>query len=963
MTMEGRLAQWRDYVLDKHKETGRGVHLRISHQYAPKEKVANIVAKERHAYDVAFLFHFLKDGLVGRADPALPFEHDFEDCYFPIAEYPRPIETGSPTQRLSLISNRRLRVQTKHADMSARLRSSGSGGSDYLISGQVEYAPWEGVVEALHSKAQWVACVDPFVDKQLLSKGDKEERKIVGFTSGLGAYGELNLTLSTEHDTLKQLTDTVSDRLSGLLPHSQLEHREVIATRVVNEAEEVIGLSSLRAVVGADERIREVIGFAAIRRLLQKPSGQMTQLIPLDSLSHWFAGSDVSKRPDLLQLTLEVRTDDVPLVHAELIECKFALNNPEHLAKACEQIEEGLSHLTSLLAPKRNDLGRIEFDRRYWWAQLHRAITSRSEVNLSKQDWRQLDHSLEQLAEGQYEIHWHSAIFTFWTNVSDPQHRIAPLPLPAGVIQKPFEVEDGYVTKHFQMGYQGIANVFLTENQAPLVRLDGPSISLKAQSKGAASRFAPSSTVETSNSEHRQDPSQVDQSLKPTQPPTVDQEHSPLHGKEKSDAVVPADELNVISQAPPKTEAVQPVDKTTNQVEEEPAKSTPEPSPVLESGFHVPEKILIGTKGNTDRPVYWHFGHPKLANRHLLIFGASGSGKTYGIQCLLAELAMERVRSVIIDYTDGFLPAQVEPEFSQASAPKDHFVVKDKLPLNPFRRQLQEIDPSIPAMEESAYQVATRVASIFASVFPDTGSQQIPSLIRVIQSGLEDDPNFNLAAVLDRLRNDSKQGESLANKLEPLIRAEPFTGEDDQAWGEMLGAGDNFVHILQLKALAREIQKIVTEFALWDLWDYVQNSGSKNRPIPVILDEIQNLNHGSDSPIDKMLREGRKFGLAMILATQTTSQFSREAQDRLFQAAHKLFFKPASTEIADFAKILADSTPGISREEWKQRLTKLEKGQCWSLGPVEQSSGTFKEEAVLVNVTSLGDRELGKKRC
>ncbi len=172
---------------------------------------------------------------------------------------------------------------------------------------------------------RWVACVDPFVDKRLLCSEDgHEQRKIVGFASGLGAYGEINLTISTEQDTLKQLTDQVAGKLTKLMPFEQPDGFEAMAARVVGEAEEIIGLSSLRAVVGADERIREVVGFAAIRRALAQPQGQMSQLLPVDSLMHWFVGSDVTMRPDLLQLTLEVRPNDIPLVHAVLVECKLA---------------------------------------------------------------------------------------------------------------------------------------------------------------------------------------------------------------------------------------------------------------------------------------------------------------------------------------------------------------------------------------------------------------------------------------------------------------------------------------------------------------------------------------------------------------------------------------------------------------------------------------------------------------
>jgi len=210
--------------------------------------------------------------------------------------------------------------------------------------------------------------------------------------------------------------------------------------------------------------------------------------------------------------------------------------------------------------------------------------------------------------------------------------------------------------------------------------------------------------------------------------------------------------------------------------------------------------------------------------------------------------------------------------------------------------------------------------------------------------------------MLKRLRSEGPIGNTLANKLEPLIKARPFNNSKISAWEKMLSSIDHSVNILQLKGLAQDTQKMVTEFVLWDLWNFAQSTGNKNQPIPLVLDEIQNLDHGSDSPLNKMLREGRKFGISLILATQTISQFNQEQKDRLFQASHKLFFKPAATEIDSFSKILSQSTPGVSRSDWASRLSSLEKGQCWSLGYTLKSNNTFKEEATLVKITPMEDR-------
>ena len=928
VAVESRLMAWRDYVMEAYREKGRSLLLSVSHHFAPsREKMVTLLEKETRLYDIGFLFHFLAGELSGEAESTEPFKlFDFKKNHisqFPICEYPRPIQQGDVFRRQTLLSNRRLRIQTRHADLSARLRFPESHDCDHLIFGRINYQPWQKVVKAMHSKAQWLACIDPFVDKRLLASNETNGvRKIVGFTSGLGAYGELNLSISTEQDTLSQLSDKIKNHLDRLLPFQSATDFDVMAARIVGESEEIIGLASLRAVVGKGEKIREVIGFSAIRRALSKPNTQISQLLPVDSLLHWFEDSEVNQRPDLLQLSLVMREDDIPLIEAILIECKFGQHNVSHLNKANDQIQDGLKHLTQLFIPNRSDINRVSFDRRYWWAQLQRAITSRSVVSMSEQQRKKLDVALEQLAEGYYEMTWQAAIFTFWTDDTHTEIETTAISLPKDIVLPPLQVPDNFKVWHIAMSCQKIISLFKNEADANHLELPNAVIRIRPEND---SFFTKTESLDNSL-----------ESIEITEKSNNDQ--TDFETKPEILAIV------------------QTIESKNDEVAIE-VKPTETDFKISVSVDNVPpDKILIGTKSNGEG-VYWYYGHPQLANRHLLLFGTSGSGKTYGIQCLLAEMAKQRMRSLIIDYTDGFLPQQIETRFFEIANPQNHFVITDKLPLNPFRRQQQIIDPSIPAIEENPYQVATRVSSIFTSVFNTMGDQQSSALIRVLETGIAEDAKFSLSSLLERLHDDdSKYGESLANKLEPFIRAEPFREGVDSAWEQMLTSPKHSVHVLQLKGLAREIQKLVTEFALWDLYDYACNTGSKDRPIPIVLDEIQNLDHRSDSPIDKMLREGRKFGLSLILATQTTSQFNQEQRDRLFQAGHKLFFKPADTEIDRFAGLLSLST-NEPKAIWVEQLAKLQKGQCWSLGPVLTSGGNLQTKAVLVSVTALEDRD------
>ncbi|MEA3642425.1 MAG: DUF87 domain-containing protein [Lamprobacter sp.] len=613
---------------------------------------------------------------------------------------------------------------------------------------------------------------------------------------------------------------------------------------------------------------------------------------------------------------------------------------------------------------------------------MHRAIASRARVRLPDLALRSLDQALEQLAEGRFEVCWHGLVFTFWNNVPMPAPAPALTPLPPSEPVTPLTMAPvaGFTVQQVELGYQGLAALFSEAEPTASIGPQGPAICLRSVSSDADVPKSTASDVDaTADDQPAADlndsdqgtgssadtPNAEQQTPASTAPPgaseaPVDSDPSaagPTHGGTLVRPMQP--EMAGTTSTPGTVKAADPDRKpesstgTETGAHVEPAKTASEQA-AAKPPFPVPERLLIGTRGGGE-PVYWHFGDARLANRHLLVFGTSGSGKTYGIQCLLAEMACAGLRSLIIDYTNGFLPGQMQPRFQGVANPKSHFVRTERLPLNPFRLQRQVLDPSVPEIEEGSYEVATRIESIFASVF-ELGDQQSAAMIRSLQSGLDLDPAFSLDALLPRLRGDSPQGETLANKLEPLIQSRPFREGVESAWEEMLTAPEYRVHVLQLAGLAREIQKLVTEFVLWDLWDYAQSSGTEQRPIPIVLDEIQNLDHSSDSPIDKMLREGRKFGVALMLATQTTSNFNSSQRDRLFQAGHKLFFKPATTEIDRFAQILAQATQGVSKADWGQRLAKLEKGQCWSLGPVLRADGSFREEAVLVSVTALEQR-------
>ena len=366
-------------------------------------------------------------------------------------------------------------------------------------------------------------------------------------------------------------------------------------------------------------------------------------------------------------------------------------------------------------------------------------------------------------------------------------------------------------------------------------------------------------------------------------------------------------------------------------------------------------RVLLGKTTDTYEDIYWEYGNEKLANRHLIVFGRSGQGKTYCIQAILMELAKNNFKSLVIDYTNGFLADQLDSEFKNFIQPTSHFLAKHPLGLSPFRKQKHNYGGTI--LEEQDHIIATRIASVFNQVYSSIGEQQFATLANTIEDGLKLlGQNYDFDKLYNDLIKQGKYGELLANKLSTVIKSNLFDMSKNQGWENIFINNQSSTTIIQMALLSRDIMQLATEFILWDLYAYACSYGNKNKPLPIVLDEVQNLDQKLESPLGKMLTEGRKYGISLILATQTLSALKSEAQDRLFQAAHKLFFAPAETEIMSYAKLLERAVPGTEKKNWLKELANLQKGECISVGLYKDHYGKMLTSARTIKVTDLKSR-------
>lgn len=365
-------------------------------------------------------------------------------------------------------------------------------------------------------------------------------------------------------------------------------------------------------------------------------------------------------------------------------------------------------------------------------------------------------------------------------------------------------------------------------------------------------------------------------------------------------------------------------------------------------------RLLLGRVKGSSTDMYWEYGHKNLSNRHLLITGKSGQGKTYFMQTLLYEMSKNSLDSFVIDYTDSFLGSQLDDSLKEKLDDKiiSRFIIQEKLPVNPFKKNTIELDKGF-YLPETNQDVAERVVQILDFVFK-LGVQQNYKLKEVILECLAIyNENLTFTIIKNRLQDDEEH--TLLGRLTSLLDRDPFDyNSSDSDWNNYFSGNGN-INIFQLKGYPNTIQQVITEFLLWDIYNYSTRNGHKNISIPVLLDEMQNLNHKNNSPTGKIMREGRKFGWSSWLATQSLSSLQSGGHDlsHIYNAATQIHFAAPENQLRTISSLLSNDKD--VRQEWESKLSTLQKGECVVSG-YSNINNELVRTTEIVKITSLDDR-------
>jgi DNA phosphorothioation-dependent restriction protein DptH len=307
-------------------------------------------------------------------------------------------------------------------------------------------------------------------------------------------------------------------------------------------------------------------------------------------------------------------------------------------------------------------------------------------------------------------------------------------------------------------------------------------------------------------------------------------------------------------------------------------------------------------KDGAGTPVVWRVS--TKGSPHSFILGIPGQGKSVTTRRIIREFSGQGLPSLIIDF-HGDMAAAPPPGAQVIDAAHG-------LPFSPF--ELPSADPR--TVNQTAWEVTEIVAYVCGlgeiqrgHVFDGlrqayTNARGVPSMAQFA------------ASVEDTERE--ARGKNARDRIRPLVDFGLFADAPGDtflsSWsdGAVVDLSGLTLETVQLAAGAFILRKIYREMFRWGQADRLR--------LAVVLDEAHRL--AKDVTLPKLMKEGRKYGVSVVAASQGISDFHK---DVLGNAGAKIIFRtnyPESRTTAGFLR-------GSDGQDLSQQLEQLGVGTAY----------------------------------
>lgn len=309
-------------------------------------------------------------------------------------------------------------------------------------------------------------------------------------------------------------------------------------------------------------------------------------------------------------------------------------------------------------------------------------------------------------------------------------------------------------------------------------------------------------------------------------------------------------------------------------------------------------------------------------NKSICVTGLSGSGKTCRLNQIELANTNDNTTIIVLDMAYTHTEDQILPSIRKKHTAIANRInaVKDGIDLcifQPIRNEKNEVESPI-------HLINSAVEAFSAS--QNFGVRQIAALREAVIDAIKYRADFESdVEALDfclSIRDDIT-AETVRQRLWGLLNCRVLRTSKKQI-------KSSFINILDFSGVDESTKALLAELTLASIWRSAQygNLRAFTGNLLIVLDEFQNLPLKKDAVLRSLLREGRKFGISLVLATQTLAAFPKDVLALLDQSATKLYFRPAQSEARKIAKeIGADD-----QKEFAEQLVNLKVGECIAVG-------------------------------
>jgi len=358
-----------------------------------------------------------------------------------------------------------------------------------------------------------------------------------------------------------------------------------------------------------------------------------------------------------------------------------------------------------------------------------------------------------------------------------------------------------------------------------------------------------------------------------------------------------------------------------------------------------PPALFLGTEHSTDEPVYLPI---KALNKHVSVFGQSGSGKTVACKIIIEEaISKANIPAIIIDPQgdisclamvedyEKLKPYGITEEFYNQYKDKIEVVIftpaSEKgipLSINPLIMPPQELDreEKILAIDGMATTMANvlryklnsekggAVKAYLVSLFEEclekdiliADFEMLIDLIKTEEAYLSDSIRSLLSArekesLIKRIKSITVGAPSLVFNLGPKLSVQTLIKSTDP--------NKIRIAIIFLNTLANlRLRELYITTLAQNLYTYIRSNPSADPQLIFYIDELAGPPqlippHPRNPPTKQWLqllfKQGRKFGLCMLVATQNISDVDYKAFGQVSTFLFGRFVTPQDLRIVD----------------------------------------------------------------